>query len=71
MYDQHVHDGFRMVGQDRMAVNNRLNDAGYLWKCRFNRVAPERAPWQMRYASNPYMKDFTERLAQQDRATTF
>lgn len=71
MFDQHVHDGFRVVGQERKALQNRLTDEGFLWKCSFNRISPQKAPWQMRYASNPYMKSYIERLAQQDRAASF
>jgi hypothetical protein len=55
-YDEHVHAGFRITGQEREAVNHRLSDAGFAWKCRWNGVSPERAPWQFRYASNAAMK---------------
>jgi hypothetical protein len=71
MFDEHVHAAFRLMGQTRAAVDNRLTDDGFAWKCRFNGISTDKAPWQFRYASNPAMKAMMERLAQQDRAASF
>lgn len=62
-YDEHVHQAFRVTGQTREAVHHRLNDAGYEWKCRWNGVQPDNAPFQFRYASNAAMKAQIERMA--------
>lgn len=62
-HDQHIHDGFRVVGQDRMALGFRLHEAGFLWKCRWNGVDPSTAPWQLRYASNAVMRNYIKERA--------
>lgn len=69
--DEHVNAAFRVTGKTREAVNHRLSDEGFAWKCAYNGLSVGRAPFQFRYASNAAMKAQIERLAQQDRAASF
>ena len=62
-FDAHIHAGFRVTGQEREALKHPLSRVGFAWKCEYNGVSPDRAPWQYRYASNAAMRAYIEARA--------
>lgn len=59
---------FRMTGFQPSAEQFPHSERGFAWLCKFNGARPEQVPWTWRYASSAGMRDYIERLAQEDAA---
>lgn len=59
-----IHASFRACGFTGEAINYPLSVRAYAWLCAFNGAREGETPWTWRYAPNPAMQKYLDRLAE-------